>query len=37
MLFRHTDQDTFTVQLTIGDRKTGAVREELFTYTRVRR
>lgn len=37
MIFRHPEKDAFTVLLKIGDRKTGAVREELFTYSRVRR
>ena len=35
MIFDQSLKDAFTVLLKIGDKKTGAVREELFTYTRV--
>lgn len=35
MIFRRSSSNAFTVLLKIGDKKTGAVREELFTYTRV--
>ena len=35
MIFMHPAKDAFSVLLKIGDKKTGAVREELFTYTRV--
>jgi len=35
MIFKHPAKDAFSVLLKIGDKKTGAVREELFTYTRV--
>ena len=35
MIFRQTSPDAFTVLLKIGDKKTGAAREELFSYTRV--
>jgi hypothetical protein len=37
MVFRHADPDAFTVTLRLRDKKTGTVRDELFTYTRVRR
>jgi hypothetical protein len=35
MIFTHAATDAFSVRLKVGDKKTGAVREELFTYTRV--
>jgi hypothetical protein len=37
MVFRHADPDAFTVTLRMRDKQTGTVREELFTYARVRR
>jgi len=36
MVFSHPEKDAFSVLLTIEDRKTGKVREERFTYTRVK-
>ena len=35
MIFRHGSRDAFTVELTIGDKKSGTTRQEMFAYTRV--